>query len=710
MKHHLINTSVIIATVLSLITFVTKAQPHLYPNSETQDQTQTKSQALSYGDLNKLTRGSFVYSELNSDDVYEAPSLSSKVHFTINGLILRAELQQTFTNNTDQWIKGQYLFPLPDNAAVNELSMRVGERLIMGEIKEKQQAQRIYRNAVKTGKKATLLEQNRPNMFTAKLANIGPGEKITVNIGYQQVLNYQQGEFSFRFPMAITPRYSPKSFAVNNQDGAVSDNQIDSFALLSKPEKQKNKIDISIDLNAGFGLDLLQSTYHEIEKNELAYGKYWLNVSDEVMDKDFELKWRPHLNDSPQLAVFKEHYKNEDYGLVMLMPSEPMAGSNGNTSSYVASRELIFIIDTSGSMHGESLRQAKASLIKGLATLRQGDYFQVVEFNTNASQLFETSQLATVDNIKAATRFIYRLNADGGTNMDKALDLAFKTSMAEPDGRISQIVFITDGSVDNEAGLFKQINNDMGNKRLFTVGIGSAPNSYFMKRAAQIGRGTFTFIGNIKEVEQNMSLLFNKLSKPSLSQLSFKLADGGKVDFAPDTIPDAYAGEAIFVSYKLPANLNEGAVITGMFEGQHWQADINLGELTHEQEPQLGPNSVDERDESKAMIASLWARNKVKHLHQQVRLGEVANAKNQITDLGLRYHLVTEYTSLVAVEKKRSRPEGEAMVNKRYKSNRPAGARMPQTATAWQLQVLLGLLMMTLSVCVYFKQYNRKGV
>ena len=422
------------------------------------------------------------------------PRLSTDVSMEIAGMVAHVTVIQRFSNNAGEFAEGIYLFPLPEDAAVNAMQMRIGERVIEGEIQEKVRAQQTYAQAASEGKQASLLSQERPNLFKSRVANLAPGEEIEVQIAYVQPLIYQSGQFSLRFPMAVTPRFDPLATVVPEQSTL---NAI-------------NPTTINIHLMPGFELSRLNSLYHDVTVDQRG-PNYQISLTEEVVaaQRDFELVWEPTLKAAPQVALFGETSDEESFGLLMVMPPH-------TKSVQPLPRELILVVDSSGSMFGESMAQAKASLEMALGSLTDVDRVNVIDFDNEARALFESPQIADPQTIGQALAFVDDLEADGGTEIGKALNVALAN---QPDqGYLRQVVFITDGSVANETALFAMIESQLGDSRLFTVGIGPAPNSYFMRKAAQFGRGSYTFIGNTHQVTERMDLLLSRLGTPGIER------------------------------------------------------------------------------------------------------------------------------------------------------------------------------------------------
>ncbi|HEX7465854.1 MAG TPA: VIT domain-containing protein, partial [Usitatibacter sp.] len=463
-----------------------------------------------------------------------APKVETEVAIQVTGMIARTRLSQVFHNPGTEFVEGVYLFPLPEKAAVDHLWMRIGERVIEGQVQEKEEARRTYEKAKTEGRKAALVEQQRPNLFTNAVAHIGPGENVRVTIEYQQTLAYEKGEYRLRFPLAVTPRYVPA--------GATDDmpDVPDATGGLANP------VDIAVVIDAGMPIANVVSSYHEtfVQKEAGNRTAVYLSQEQEAADRDFELKWTVAPGAAPQAAIFTEEIEGAAYALIMVVPPEPNAAQK--VAFERVPRETILIVDTSGSMQGASMEQAKAAVHHALSTLTERDRFNVLEFNSVMHPLYASALPATPQNLANAKAWVSRLKAGGGTEMAPALEFALDGR--ETPGYLRQVVFMTDGGVSNEDALFKLIERRLGNSRLFTVGIGPAPNGHFMAQAALFGRGTFTQIGDVREVEEKMRALIARIEAPVLQDVSIRWADGSAVDTFPRRVPDLYLGEPIVVS------------------------------------------------------------------------------------------------------------------------------------------------------------------
>ncbi len=583
--------------------------------------------------------------------------------------------------------------------------MKIGTRIIEGEIKEKRKAEKMYEQAKKEGKKASLLSQERPNIFTVALANIAPGEEIGVEIEFQQVVRFIDGIFSLRFPLVVGPRYIPGApIRGGSEQGEVEFNgsgwsfdtdQVVDASRITPPvaadyEKPLNPVRFMVELAAGFPVARVESLYHGITVDDEQEGMQLIQFDGTVMaDRDFVLEWEPEKQKIPQAAFFAESHGQNEYLLLMLTP--PSADSLEESPP----RELIFVLDTSGSMAGSSIVQARAALVLAISRLDGHDRFNVIEFNSSARRLFSKAQIADTLHKNQAISFVNGLSGDGGTEIASALNLALDAKGDHE--RIRQVIFLTDGSVGNESQLLSMIAARLGDSRLFTVGIGSAPNSYFMSRAATMGRGSFTYIGKSSEVQEKMMRLFKKLEYPAITDIGVKTVSGQPLELYPDPIPDLYQGEPLLVSMRLSGE-SDVVRISGRRGGRVWQQDINTKQLI-----------------GRPGIAALWARKKIRSLMDSLALaGDEKEVRGKVLATALAHHLLSRYTSLVAVEKKISRPADKDLQQSALKTNLPEGWQAnkifggtARTATSASLQILLGLLLVVSALLLLLRSRRR---
>jgi len=636
-----------------------------------------------------------------SEGYVTAALLNTDINIQVNGLVARVSVMQEFKNDGGEWVEGIYVFPLPDKAAVDQMRLYIGDRFIEGEIREKKQARKEYEQAKQAGKKTSLIEQQRANLFTTSVANIGPGETVIVEIEYLEDVHYDDGTFSLRFPLTLTPRYIPGPALADRQGSGWSADSavVEDASLITPPmvgASRGHRVSLQARVNAGMPLEIIASRYHPVNVSE-AGGDYMISLAAGrvAMDHDFEMLWRPVPSSQPRAMAFTETIGDEPHYLLMVMPPD-----TGEAPTAHMPREMIFIVDTSGSMHGVSIEQARQALRRALDGLRPGDRFNVIEFNAYATALFANSVAADASNIGIAQTFVQHLKANGGTEMASALLCALQTP--PPEAYLRQIVFITDGAVGNEEGLFELIATRLGNARLFTVGIGSAPNSWFMRKAAETGRGTFTTISALHEVGEKMDRLFRKLEHPQVTNIKLQWPGGTLVDSYPSVVPDLYLGEPINVRVKASGAFRPGDSIriAGDSTAGAWQRDLQLNIETQ------SPG-----------VAALWARARIADLLDKERRGaDTASIRTAIVETALSHHLVSKHTSLVAVDKTPARPAGDLLLSEQVPNLMPYGQNgaaifgFPATATSAPGLRFTGLITLLAAMLLLAMSASRRKV
>lgn len=629
----------------------------------------------------------------SGDTRFSVPVLDTDVAIDVTGIVARARVEQHFRNPSDDWQEGIYVFPLPENAAVDHMKMKIGERIVEADVKEKAAAKAVYEQAKSGGQRAALVEQERPNIFTTSVANIPPHGDITVAIEYQQTLRYDAGRFSLRFPMVVGPRYIPGQPIGKSDAGWAPDtDRVPDASRITPPvlkpqdgQAPINPVRLKVTLDAGVPLADIASPYHAVKLVRPTQHSAEVELADGAVpaNKDFELSWRPAPTQAPQAALFTERGRDKTYGLLMLLP--PSAAM----PSARLPREVIYVIDTSGSMTGPSLNQAKQALAMAVSRLSADDRFNIVEFNSYAASLFPEAQPASAGNLDQARAFIGALRAQGGTEMAAALNLALTGK--EDSARVRQVIFLTDGSVGNEDELFRLIEAKLGDSRLFTVGIGSAPNSGFMTKAAQVGRGTFTYIGRIEEVKDKMDALFAKLESPVVNGV--RIDWPGQAESYPARVPDLYLGEPVQVSFALDEAARGDIKVSGMRGATTWSASLPL-----------------DRAETGRGLGVLWAREKIGALIDRLRAGASEDdVKQQVVAIAVEHHLASKYTSLVAVDKTPARPADAPLKGGAMPTNLPEGwnygavfGELPKGATDSTWHLLLGAIGLLLAAALRF--------
>jgi len=612
--------------------------------------------------------------------------LTSDFKVQVSGLLAQTSLTREFRNTSDRWQEGIFVFPLPEKATVYGLTMTVGDRRVVGRIEPKAKARQTYETAKAAGQHAATVEQQRPNLFTSRVANIPPGETVRVEIRYQQVVDYRHGEFELRLPTTLTPRYIPGEVVPETssqwQSGwALPTNQVPDAHEISpftvRPEDvddQSHRARIELDIESGFELAEVTSPSHSLQ-TEIDGSRVRVKPEGDVvlMDRDVIVRWRPMTGREPSAAVFHQQWQGEDFLMAMVLPPE--------TVGPVLRRELMFVIDTSGSMAGESIIQARSALLRGLDTLRPGDYFNIIQFNSQAQSLFARPVPAEGHYLARAQHYVQGLQANGGTEMAGALSLAMAMDPAPAEGLVQQMVFITDGAVGNESALFGQIRRGLNDRRLFTVGIGTAPNIHFLREAARWGRGEYTAIHSSGEVNRALEGLFAAMEAPVLTDLAVRWpSQGQNLAPVPAKPGDLFRGNPLVqVVRGLPAD-GELKVSGQLPGGRSWSTRLNLGNAA-----------------AATGLNRQWARGRIDELMDAASLRGESPDEPGIIDLSVRHEVMSPYTSFVAVEEQPSRPESEQLESEQLPTLLPSGSqsgmlRYPQTATFWPLLSALGLV------------------
>jgi len=596
------------------------------------------------------------------DRYVEAPLVATDADIVVSGPTTRGRITQIFHNPTDGWVEGIYVYPLAEGSAVDTLKMVIGERIVVADIENRKKARELYEQAKAAGQRTALMEQERPNIFTNSVANIGPHETVVVQIEYQEPVHQSGGVFTLRLPLVVAPRYNPTPLVQTvdlggNGFGNVVDpvpdrDRIEPPVLDPRKHAPVNPVSITVRLNAGFVLGMVKSHHHDVAIEEVADNARVVKLADgpSPADRDFELTWTAASAAAPSVGLFREHVSDADYLLAFVTPPPvPQAEEK-------RPREVVFVIDNSGSMGGTSIMQAKASLIYALGRLKPTDRFNVIRFDDTYDVLFGDSVSATSSNVARAKTFVNALQARGGTEMVPPMKAALADRNGKEENTVRQVVFLTDGEVGNEQQLFDTISAMRGRSRIFMVGIGSAPNSFLMTRAAELGRGTFTHIGSVDQVEERMRTLFDKLESPAVTNLTATFSAGG-ADVTPIVLPDLYRGEPVALTARLAA-LSGTLEIKGLIGDRPWLVTLPL-----------------ENAAQGSGLSKLWARRKIAdaEVARTLRTITQEEADQRILTLALDHHLVSRLTSLVAVDKTPSRPDGEPLKLTELPLNLPAG-------------------------------------
>lgn len=616
-----------------------------------------------------------------------APVQATSTRTKVTGSTVRSVVTQRFTNPSDASLEGVFVFPLPDDGAVDHVRMRVGERAIEGRIEERGQAREHYERAKAQGQQGSLVEQQRPDLFTARVANIAPWSTVEVSIEYQQTLALRDGAWRLRIPALVGPGVDD-----GEADGAGSP-RVPATAVAPA-------VSLVVDIDPGMPISRPASGSHEVlviedraageataSTNAEATPRYQVRLKPgrAVLERDFELEWQPLAGHAPAAMLPIERHGDNWYAMLMLTPPTSLASPGAR-----APREIQFVVDGSASMAGEPLEQAKAALRFGLERLAPGDHFNLLRLGGREA-LFDEPRPYDARSARQARAWIAELGAGGGERDHDAIGRAFDAPLR--DGVDHQVVFIGDGRVEREDQLLQAIDDHAGARRLFTVGVGSASNAWFMGKAAEAGRGTFTRIGRIGEVERRMAELFTKLGRPLVTGIQIAFDGAQPLDPLP-TARELHAGEPLIVRARF-ARRPSGATVSAWLGDTRWEGRVNA------------------RVTEGTGLHVLWARHRIETLQDRLRfanasVGDQAMLRDEIRELGLTHHLVTPYTSLVAIDESparqvvsqagESRPATGASIGWEHIAALAPGQMARLAAAGREIAIGLGILLFALGM------------
>jgi Ca-activated chloride channel family protein len=532
----------------------------------------------------------------------------------VQGPVVRVKVRQVFRNPTGDPMEAIYTFPLAAAGAVDDMTIRIGDRVVKGTIKRKEEARAIYDAARRQGKLAGLLDQERPNVFVQSVANIPPNAKVEVEIQYVETLKFEAGRYEFVFPMVVGPRYSPK-----HNPGAFQNPK-----YAAQGTRAGHDISLSLKLDAGLPVDAIDSTTHEVVvENRTAAGAFVkLRNQNEIPNKDFILRWDVTGKKINDALLTHRGRDGQGYFTFVLAPPDQPARED------ITPKEIVFVIDTSGSMHGFPLDKAKEAMMAAIESLHPRDRFNLITFSGDTHLLFPAPLAATQENIADAKRFLAGRRSGGGTEMMKAIRASLAPSGSREHVRI--VCFMTDGYVGNEDEIIREIRQHP-EARVFSFGIGSSVNRHLLDQMSQQGRGEVEYVGLQDDGSAAAKRFHTRVQTPLLTDIQLTFQGLAVDEIYPKRVPDLFSAKPVVITGRY-RDAGRGVVkITGKMGGHPFERSM-----------QVDLPAAAQRDG----IRSLWARTKVGELMVD---GATQN-REAITELGLRYALMTPFTSFVAVE------------------------------------------------------------
>lgn len=653
----------------------------------------------------QVGEGSLLYHSGISGRYESIPLLHTDAVIDVRGLVASATVTQQYANSSSEPIEAVYVFPLPHDAAVYDMEIRIGNRVIRSVVREREEAKRVYTQAKSEGKRAALLEQERPNIFTASVANIMPGDRIDVRMRYVQPLRWEAGKMRLVFPMVVGPRYIPGTQAVGHQGTgwAVDTDAVPDASRITPPVRNPDNrsghdISVAVDLDPGFESTLVQSISHQVNVRRLDHGRQRVELATgaTIPNKDFVLEVQSTESKQPKAALFLSPAADSGESQFLFAAFPPSAPPKQRMPV-----EMLYMIDVSGSMEGTSIEQARGALLQALDTLMPTDRFGILAFSSGYGEFAAEPLPATADNLAAARRYVQHLQAGGGTEMLPAL-LHLMRKPQIP-GYLRHIILLTDGDLGNEEEIFAALRSNLGNARLYTVAIGSEPNLFLATKMAQFGRGTFTHIADNNEIRSQMKHLFESIESPVLTDVKLSFEGVDVADIYPEHLPDLFAAQPLLIYGHITRGRTGKVHLTARAGNDPYEATIafDAGKAT------FHPG-----------ITTLWARQRVEDLMD--RWGQAddrgqAEIRTRVIAHAIQYHLVTRFTSLVAVEEIVVNPSGQSNTSA-VPTELPAGWHMdkvfgaPATGTADAFLEALGIaLLLAGLIAVWLARKTKRG-
>jgi Ca-activated chloride channel family protein len=554
------------------------------------------------------------------------PLKHTDVRAEITGIVAEVEVRQTYQNTRDEAIEAVYTFPLPENSAVRDMEIVIGDRTIRAEIQRRDEARRTYERARARGNTAALLEQERSNVFMQSVANIPPGEEIDVVIRYVQDMTYDAGQYEFVFPMVVGPRYTA---------GADDADRV-TPSVVGKGTRTGHDIDVEVSLDAGMPVRDVRAPNHDVQTRQGATGQATVTLAKakSIPNRDFVLRYRVDA-DQVQSTLFVSEGEDPYFTLLMQPPTV-------DVDALVGQREMIFVVDVSGSMSGKPLAMCKYAMRKALRQLRPTDTFNVYVFAGRTGQAFDEPMPANQENTAAAESFIQGLRAGGGTEILNAVDAALKPSVGGD--RHRYVFFMTDGFVAIEEDVFARTRKwvrsleERGQRaRVFAMGTGSSPNRELLDKLTKAGDGVAVYASNREDPARAVDTYYRYVDHAVFTNPKLNWGRAKPSGLHPERLPDLYASRPGVVHGKLTGAAPKSLTLQGKVGTKTVRVPVRVERLAS------APSAVQ---------GQLWARAEIEEL--TLRGAVDGNRRvDEITALGLEHRLVTAYTSFVAVDQSR---------------------------------------------------------
>lgn len=613
-----------------------------------------KAAGTAYAAAMRETPGTLVILDKEGRPIGLCPLKHTDVKADIAGYVARVTMTQEFINPLQEPIEAVYTFPLPADAAVDEMTMKIGDRIIRGQIMRREEAREVYEAAKSSGQATALLDQERPNIFTQSVANIMPGETVLITISYVNLLKYEEGTYEFNFPMVVGPRFVPAGgYTVPGQRGepspetARSQEQTGTQAIVRDADKitppitpegtrAGHDISVQVTLDAGLPLQEVRSVLHAVDMRRQGRNRTVVTLRNkaEIPNKDFILRYKA-AGSELQSGILTHARDGSGYFTLILQP--PAAPPR----SAVAPKEMVFVIDQTGSQSGWPIEKAKETMRRCIQNMNPGDTFQLLAFNTEVYPCFPKAVSNTPQNVQKALDFLKPLEGNGGTDILKSVDYALKIP-TDPK-RLRIICYMTDGYVGNDMQIVDHVRKHRGQARMFVFGIGNSVNRFLIDNMAKEGRGAAEYVTLQEQGSEAAMRFYRRISDPILLDPQVEWNGLPVADIYPEAIPDVFSASPIILKGRYTQPANGTLTVKGLLRGRPWSQTIKV--------------SLPAQDQDGSAIATLWARERIEHLQSQDWLGAQtgspnATIKDQIVATALEYRLMTQHTSFVAVEEK----------------------------------------------------------
>ena len=546
------------------------------------------------------------------------PLEHTSVKAEVSGFVSRVSVVQTFHNPRKEKIEAVYTFPLPNDAAVDAMLMKVGDRVVRGEIKKREEARRIYEEARDRGHVASLLDQERPNIFTQSVANIMPGQKVEITIKYVQVLPYDDGSFKFVFPMVVGPRFIPGQPTGKKGPGWAPDtDQVPDASKITPqvtPEGTRagHDIDLTVSIDAGVPIRDIKSKLHEItiKRDGSNLATVALKDKKEIPNRDFVLEYLV-AGDRIQSGFLAHKEGKEGYVALIMIPPKRIKPAQ------VSPKEMIFVIDRSGSQHGKPLDKAKETMKYVIDHMNPDDTFNVIDFSNTARMLFSEPKQNSPETRSKAVKYIDSLQANGGTWMGPAVEEVCKTP--SPENRLRIVTFMTDGYVGNDFEIISLVKKLRGKSRWFPFGTGNSVNRFLLDNMARVGGGEVDYVLLNRPGEEVAKKFYQRIASPALTDISLSTEGVVLDDMFPAAVSDLWDRKPVIFKARYSKAGKGSVTIKGFSAGKPYEQKLEI--------------SLPERETANSSLGSLWARAKVDDLMDRDLMGvQRGKIKNELRD------------------------------------------------------------------------------